>query len=102
MSNSEQLEKYHWKKRIILLTYSDVSNKKVLEQRKIFEQTPGENKERKLILIEKVKEDIEFKLDLIGLDGGVKKSFKNIVPMKDLFKIIDSMPMRASELKKPR
>lgn len=36
---------------------------------------------------------------LVGLDGGVKKSgFENPKPL-EIFKLIDSMPMRQSELK---
>lgn len=37
---------------------------------------------------------------LIGLDGGVKNSGYEIPLPKDIFKLIDSMPMRQSETKK--
>lgn len=36
---------------------------------------------------------------LIGKDGGVKKTYKKPVTVKDLFQTIDSMPMRKQEAK---
>lgn len=37
---------------------------------------------------------------LVGKDGGVKHGFKKPVDVKELFRIIDSMPMRQQEAKK--
>ncbi|WP_229321348.1 DUF4174 domain-containing protein [Larkinella knui] len=37
---------------------------------------------------------------LIGKDGGVKHTFRKPVEPKELFRIIDSMPMRQAEAKK--
>ena len=36
---------------------------------------------------------------LIGKDGGIKETYKKPVSTKDLFKAIDSMPMRKQEVK---
>lgn len=36
---------------------------------------------------------------LIGKDGGIKETYKKPVSTKDLFKVIDSMPMRKQEVK---
>ena len=36
---------------------------------------------------------------LIGLDGGVKLEKQEVLSMKELFSIIDAMPMRANELR---
>lgn len=36
---------------------------------------------------------------LIGKDGGVKETFTKPVPADELFRIIDSMPMRKQEMK---
>ena len=43
-----------------------------------------------------------FRLILIGLDGGVKLNQRTIINRKTLFSIIDSMPMRRSELRNNR
>lgn len=36
---------------------------------------------------------------LIGKDGGIKDTFKKPVSADDLFKLVDSMPMRKQEMK---
>lgn len=41
----------------------------------------------------------EFVAWLIGKDGGVKETYKKPVATKDLFRLIDSMPMRKQEMK---
>ncbi|WP_240625522.1 DUF4174 domain-containing protein [Spirosoma pollinicola] len=43
----------------------------------------------------------EFSAWLIGKDGGVKQTYKKPIDVKDLFRIIDSMPMRRQEKSKP-
>lgn len=43
-------------------------------------------------------EDIQWVL--IGLDGGIKKSGKENPNPEEIFKIIDAMPMRQSEIRK--
>lgn len=49
-------------------------------------------------LDEKTGENIQWVL--IGLDGGIKKSGKVIPYPDEIFKIIDAMPMRQSEINK--
>ena len=43
----------------------------------------------------------DFKGWLIGKDGGVKHTFKKPIESGELFRIIDSMPMRQAEARKP-
>ncbi|WP_369680359.1 DUF4174 domain-containing protein [Winogradskyella luteola] len=43
--------------------------------------------------------DHEFKVVLIGLDGGMKLSQNNILTAENLFSKIDSMPLRNREIK---
>lgn len=40
-----------------------------------------------------------FSVTLIGLDGGIKLETTEILKRKELYRIIDSMPMRRSEIK---
>lgn len=42
----------------------------------------------------------EFRLILIGKDGGVKLREDELVTTEDLFGLIDSMPMRRSEMRR--
>ncbi len=44
------------------------------------------------------KENIPFKVVLIGLDGGIKETKDTVISSKELFAIIDGMPMRRREL----
>lgn len=41
-----------------------------------------------------------FEVILIGLDGGVKLRQSSLLTKEQLFQLIDSMPMRANELKR--
>jgi len=42
----------------------------------------------------------DFQGWLIGKDGGIKHTFKKPIDPKELFGLIDSMPMRKTEMKK--
>ena len=44
--------------------------------------------------------DESFSIILVGLDGGIKMRRHTTVSQKDLFRLIDSMPMRQAELRK--
>lgn len=44
----------------------------------------------------------DFQLVLMGLDGGVKLDRDTSIDQKELFRIIDAMPMRASEMRKKK
>ena len=41
----------------------------------------------------------EFEVILLGLDGGVKLERDEEIPLAELFRVIDAMPMRASEMR---
>ena len=45
------------------------------------------------------KSNKEFEVKLIGLDGGIKLTKNEIIYIEELYRIIDSMPMRMSEIK---
>ena len=47
-------------------------------------------------------DDLEFKIELIGLDGRVKLNTTELLTTEALFAKIDSMPMRQQELKDHR
>lgn len=43
-----------------------------------------------------------FTVVLVGKDGGVKKQWTRLVTIKEIFALIDAMPMRRSEMKTNR
>ena len=42
---------------------------------------------------------VPFSIILIGLDGGIKLRQQELLTAKELFRIIDSMPMRKAEMR---
>ncbi|MEM1118898.1 MAG: DUF4174 domain-containing protein [Bacteroidota bacterium] len=124
---AQNLQQHRWKNRLLLIkTESETSAKfqdqlaniknenQSLAERKLvvyqftgdnFELTdfrePASNKEGKMstTLVKKLfRKEATFEVVLIGLDGGIKLRQTEVLPMKDLYAIIDGMPMRRQEL----
>ena len=124
---SQSLSSYQWKNRLVLIQTTNPQNQlfktqiqeledhlKGLEERRIivfkftpdsfqkgFEQdAPWEN------LNSSLKKDLrnssEFEIILIGLDGGVKLRKNEFLSTDQLFRLIDQMPMRQSEIRKKK
>ncbi len=108
---------YLWKKRVIILGANDTTNKNLQRQMEIFTQDSVGMEERDLLVIgleEAIKlnildksyarrpfPDSGYTFYLRGKDGGIKYESDNPVSLENLFAIIDAMPMRRSEMKKP-
>ena len=91
------LTKYKWKCRILLLNttcYRDVNYKRSKE---LYQEYIKEFHKRHVKLMSNRKKGLSFSIQLIGFDGTLKKEFDTLVP-KDIFELIDSMPM-SNELK---
>jgi len=126
-SNGQNLEKHKWENRILIVKTSDIKSKKYQEQLKEFRNSIEEMIDRKFLLyqitgndfvlinyknselnnsgkisgksIEKIlNKEENFEVILIGLDGEIKLQQTEILIKEDLYKIIDSMPMRRDEL----
>lgn len=124
---SQSLSSYQWKNRLVLIQTTNPQNQlfknqiqeladhlKGLEEIRIvvfkftsgsfqkgFEQdAPWEN------LNSSLKKDLrnssEFEIILIGLDGGVKLRKNEFLSTDQLFRLIDQMPMRQSEIRKKK
>ncbi len=108
------LKKYQWKNRVILLYAPSGMDEKLAKQNKVLAQDEAGIKERDLV-IHQVTPDAEdifdavrseyglkesFTFVLIGKDGGVKKRSEDVVSLESLFSLIDSMPMRQSEMRR--
>ena len=120
VSNAQQLDKYKWESRLLVLISNNedtiASNKLIneitldtagLNERKllIFKVYPNyysvesEHIEGEALYIKFNPEKVDFKFLLIVLDGRIKLQESYPISKENLYKIIDAMPMRASELK---
>lgn len=127
----QNLNDHRWKNRILIIQALDELTDKYQKQLREFNDADKELKERKLVIYEIVgdkykitnyqnkkshnswnstnelvgevlnKRD-DFNVKLIGLDGGIKLDRTTVQKRKDLFNIIDSMPMRMNELSNNR
>lgn len=123
------LKKHQWKNRILLVQGFSEDAKTYQDQIDEFSHSIEQLAERKLVLYEVQanqykmtnyqdsdqdtkwitdKEPLKnilgeadvFKVILMGLDGRAKLEKKEVLTQKELFAIIDSMPMRAAEMER--
>ena len=120
---SQALSDFQWKNRLIVVFSETKSSEAYLEQLDLLENDSEGLKDRKLKVIhsipgkhqimfplksawqdsnlyQKKESKSDFEVILIGLDGGVKLRETKILETKKLFDLIDSMPMRQSEIRK--
>ena len=105
------LEKYKWKKRILLLITKEEDTVLINEVEKFFINQKCKNDERNLELL-KIKKDngshikrtSYFKdktgIWLIGYDGNIKGYTEDNTLLSNLHNLIDKMPIRKEEMKK--
>ena len=104
------LEKYKWKKRILLLITTEEDTVLINEVEKFFINQKCKNDERNLELL-KIKKDngshikrtSYFKdktgIWLIGYDGNIKGYTEDNTLLSNLHNFIDNMPIRKEEMK---
>jgi hypothetical protein len=124
--NAQSLESYQWKNRILIISSPSVSNADYKQQIVEFSNSSDELAERKMLVYEIIEDKFKitnylsgknvlewkklkdkglesnqnsdvFKVLLIGLDGGIKLEQNEVLKKEELFRIIDSMPMRIQE-----
>ena len=119
-SGAQDLAPYRWEKRIVLLLTEDAESAPVKHQLQAFESDPEGMDERKLLVITATPKAYRigpgswqkstrlykkhhrlggFEFILIGLDGGLKLRRQKEMSLKELYRIIDSMPMRTAEMR---
>ena len=123
--HAQQLTQHRWQNRLIVLVCSGQSEAMLEDQMAILAANEAGLEERKLLVYQfkedtfhlglcadqgwqtgsvpnylAKKTDIEtsFTFFLIGLDGGVKMQRNDVVPIADIYELIDVMPMRQAEL----
>lgn len=121
------LSQYQWKHRLIILSAADNQDETIAEQLSVFKTLADDLDDRKLLIVivsasgtylqysdgkfqqsqldrslhnfNSFSDDsTDFSITLIGLDGGVKLKQSKMVLPKDLYQLIDRMPMRRAEM----
>jgi len=104
------LEKYKWKKRILLLITKEEDTVLINEVDKFFINQKCKNDERNLELLKIKKENSYFikrtsyfkdksGIWLIGYDGNIKGYTEDNTLLSNLHNLIDNMPIRKNEMK---
>ena len=125
---AQNFKEFQWKNRILVIETTNQDNPLYQKQLLLLKDKTTELSERKLVIFEIVNqqfkksapdslnqndnwknlnknykttcsENDEFSISLIGLDGNLKLQQNNLLLTKDLFEIIDAMPMRRSEIR---
>ena len=103
-----ELNQYLWKNRIILTFAEDKDHPDLIKLKVEMKENICEILNRDLLHFHlsndgktgnlATKNDQSFRILLIGKDGGIKYESKRSVSLIQLFKLIDSMPMRQDEM----
>lgn len=112
-------DRHRWKDRVVVIHGTSEEDTQVAAQIKLLEDDKEAMEDLKLVIhIETISEIhyhctdevvvasrekpivSPFKVELYGLDGGLKFSSNELLPLSRFYEIIDSMPMRKSELRK--
>ncbi|MEM8510492.1 MAG: DUF4174 domain-containing protein [Bacteroidota bacterium] len=111
---AQDINHYRWKKRVIILVHNDQSSSAFQKQVEVLSQYESELIDRDMIILSPKGEDrhavltklgipIKFQgVLLVGKDGGVKYKGKYPVLAETLFALVDTMPMRQSEMKRKK
>lgn len=127
--NAQDLKQHRWENRILIVKATDEDSANVKQQLKLFTDNKNGLIERKLVLYKIVNDEYhfidyahshsnksgaisgdfkstylpdqeDFKVILLGLDGGIKLQKSSVLNIDKLFSTIDAMPMRQNEMKK--
>ena len=103
-----ELNQYLWKNRIILTFAEDENHPDLIKLKAEMKENNCEILNRDLLHFHfsndsktgnlTTKSDQFFRILLIGKDGGIKYESNRSVSLIQLFKLIDSMPMRQDEM----
>lgn len=108
--NAQELSEYRWKKRLVIMVSSNFDDSKPTTQFRMFKESSQKLEERDMVVLKidsnseklsnfNIEEDFEGVM-LVGKDGGLKAQYPYIVDPIKLFDLVDSMPMRRSEMRK--
>ena len=110
------LDAYRWRSRVLVLSAPDAADADLRAQRAALDPMRGGVTERDLVVLEAVGDTAEaralraqlalpageFRVVLVGKDGGAKLAAAAPIPPQKLFSTIDAMPMRRGEKERTR
>ncbi|WP_405206015.1 DUF4174 domain-containing protein [Aquimarina sp. LLG6339-5] len=123
LSFSQDLDKHRWEDRLILVLADSYKNPKLVKQLEEFKNKSKSLEDRKLLVYQITPTSYQtgihkntltkssafykkynasnedFKIILIGLDGGMKLKSNKVLLSTQIFDQIDQMPMRRQELR---
>jgi len=126
MTYAQSLDQHQWQDRILLVFTNDLVDETFQNQLQDLSKDESGLEERKLVVysitpsqfstdlqlnqwtssskdLQSYKKSAHsFEVVLIGLDGGVKLRQTELLPVEDLFALIDGMPMRRAELRRKK
>ena len=108
----ELLDQFKWKKRILLLSSSSWDHPSFSLSRERLARAKEGFEEREVLVLSIIREDVKpagilqfedsgtkvFEARLIGKDGTEKFRTSGPIDSKQIFRLIDSMPMRQREM----
>ena len=121
---AQDLQQHRWENRLIILLSENSDSETLAEQQKLLLADSAGLAERKLLVYtitpdsyilggktdswkkqqgvyeRLTKNNQPFEFLLVGLDGGIKLRKTAPVKLADLYRLIDSMPMRAAEIRR--
>lgn len=110
----DPLARYRWNARVLVAVAPDAADPALVRQRRLFAAMGQGARERDLVLVEAAGPSGEalrqalgcepgvFTAVLIGKDGGAKLRSPDPLGADRLFPVIDAMPMRQDEARRPR
>ena len=105
----DYINSFSWDRRVVLLITKEKNDQLILKTDNFFNRNSCENEERNLEYIRIVGDDInkyiipdryknKYGIWLIGYDGGDKSYSTDASLLKEIHNIIDTMPIRQSEM----
>ena len=90
------LTAHHWRHRVVVIDTPSRQSADYLRQSAALEAASAGLRERDVIIVTQAAKN--FRVRLVGKDGGVKFTGNTPVDPASLFALIDAMPMRQAEL----
>ena len=109
ISLDDYINSFSWDRRVVLLITKEKNDQLIMKTDNFFNSNSCENEERNLEYIRIVGDDInkyiipdryknKYGIWLIGYDGGDKSYSTDASLLKEIHNIIDTMPIRRSEM----
>ena len=115
---AQDLLSHRWEERVLVIYSANLDDRSAQEQLALFKSTQAELEDRAMVVYhitnegyrfnfspelksyDSEDEEFDFKVILLGLDGGIKYESSTIEPAQVYYDLIDRMPMRRSQMRK--